>query len=85
MKTNQIRVGERYMMKVSDRLVSVRVLDIRRTIREVRKSVGRSAYREKTTFIVVNESTGRELTVKSPQRFRSTAPYIYSPGGSNLA
>lgn len=63
MKLKDIEIGGRYRAKVSGRLVTVRVTAIRQVA---------TAYsaRSRTIIDAVNESTGRQITVRSPQRLR---------------
>lgn len=66
MKINEIEIGGRYLAKVSGRSVVVRVTDIREapTSTWSRQRVCRKR------IVAVNESTGREITVRSAQRLR---------------
>ena len=63
MKLKDIEVGGRYRAKVSGRLTTVRVVDLKET------STFGGRYR--TTIVAVNESTGRRITIRSAQRLRS--------------
>ena len=56
-------VGGRYRAKVSGRLVTVRVTEIKQMA---------TAYtsRSRTIIYAVNESTGRQITIRSAQRLR---------------
>jgi hypothetical protein len=56
-KLSEIEVGGRYVAKVSQRLVAVRVVEIKQT-----------PYSQR--ILAVNEATGRQITVRSPQRLR---------------
>ena len=61
MKLKDIEIGGRYLAKVSGKLVRVRVVEIREA----------SSYGSAKTLIeAVNESTGRRITIRSPQRLR---------------
>jgi hypothetical protein len=64
MKANQIETGKTYLAKVSGRLVPVKVLGV----------VCRPHYLRMRSdaqhWICLNTTTGRQLEVKSPQRFR---------------
>jgi hypothetical protein len=61
MKLADVKIGGRYRCKVSGRLVTVRV------------TASRTAYSDRTKFLAVNESTGREITA-SPARLRYPIP-----------
>lgn len=63
MKLKDIEIGGRYVAKVSGKLQVVRILDLR-------SSCDPFSGRERTTFMAVNESTGRRITIRSPQRLR---------------
>lgn len=63
MKINEIEIGGRYLAKVSGRLVVVRVTDIR-------EAPTSTWSRCRKRIVAVNESTGREITVRSAQRLR---------------
>ena len=63
MKLKDIEIGGRYLAKVSGKLVRVRVVGIREA-----SSYGSA--RAKTLIEAVNESTGRRITIRSPQRLR---------------
>ncbi len=74
MKGSEIKVGGRYVAKVSGRLVPVRVTGTREraTMRRTGGDYTRAGY-EATTRLAwdcVNETTGRAVVVKSAQRFR---------------
>ena len=63
MKLSDVQVGGRYTAKVSGRIVTVRVVEI----------IGVQATRwsnAKTRIEAVNEATGRQITIRSPQRLR---------------
>lgn len=62
MKTRSIEVGGRYTAKVSGAMVVLRVRSI------FTRCVGN---RDVMRFECVNESTGRNIVVRSPQRFRA--------------
>ena len=66
MKLNDVKVGGRYLAKVSQHVQVVKVL----AIQESSTFRGRS----KTLIQVVNEATGRRITIRSPQRLRGPAP-----------
>ena len=63
MKLKDIEVGGRYRAKVSNRLTTVRVVDL--------KESSTFGGRYRTTIVAVNESTGRQITIRSAQRLRS--------------
>ena len=63
MKLKDIEVGGRYRAKVSGRLTTVRVLDL--------KESSTFGGRDRTTIVAVNESTGRQISIRSAQRLRS--------------
>jgi hypothetical protein len=69
MKKHDIEVGGRYLAKVSGALVTVRVIEIRK-IPSARWSL-HGTWR--TLYIAVSERTGRQLTIRSAQRFRAPA------------
>jgi hypothetical protein len=62
MKLADITIGGRYTAKVSGRIQTVRVL----RFREVAVRGGLRTYIE-----ALNEATGRQITIRSPQRLRS--------------
>lgn len=64
MKLSEIQIGGRYNAKVSGRVVTVRVVDII-PVSATRWSAA------KTRIEAVNESTGRRISIRSPQRLRS--------------
>jgi len=66
LKLNEIQIGGRYAAKVSGRVVPVRVTEIKQIPPASWSS--RSAWR--TLIIAVNEATGRQITIRSPQRLR---------------
>src|SRR5262245_40869797 len=63
MKANEIKVGGRYTMKVAGNVVVVRVDAIREQF-DYRD-------RSRTVYNCTNLKTGRKVTARSPQRFRS--------------
>lgn len=63
MKAGEIEVGGRYVAKVSNRLVTVRVMSI-----DERHDVIRG--QNVTRYLVQNELTGRTLTFRSAAKFR---------------
>lgn len=69
MKLDDIQIGGRYIAKVSGRLVTVRVIQIRKVPSPSWSS--RSAWR--TLIEATNEATGRTITIRSPQRLRAAA------------
>jgi hypothetical protein len=66
MKLKDIEVGGRYEAKVSGRVQVVRVVELKQI--PPASWSARDAWR--TIIIAVNESTGRKITVRSPQRLR---------------
>jgi hypothetical protein len=61
MKLKDVEIGGRYLAKVSGKLTTVRVVEIRAA----------SSYGSTRTIIeAVNEATGRRITLRSPQRLR---------------
>ena len=65
MKLNDVKVGGRYLAKVSQQVQVVRVL----AIEESSTFRGRA----RTLIQAVNEATGRRITIRSPQRLRGPA------------
>jgi len=65
MKIAEIKIGQRYVAKVSGMLTTVRVL----AIREAWTASGNS----RQVIDVVNERTGRRLTFRSAARLRRRA------------
>lgn len=63
MKLKDIEVGGRYRAKVSGSLTTVRVVDLKES------STFGGPYR--TTIVAINESTGRQISIRSAQRLRS--------------
>lgn len=68
MKLSEVEIGKRYVAKVSGSLQVVRVTELKE-IPPASWSTGRTNWR--TLIYAVNESTGRKLTIRSPQRLRS--------------
>lgn len=66
MKLKDVEIGGRYVAKVSGRLQVVRITD-------VRSESNRLTGRERTTFVAINEATGRRVTIRSAQRLRKRA------------
>jgi hypothetical protein len=67
MKLSEIQVGGRYLAKVSGKVQVVRVVELREVPPASWSS--RSAWR--TLIYAVNETTGRKITIRSPQRLRA--------------
>ena len=67
MKLQDIEVGGRYRAKVSQNLVTVRVVEIKQISPLSRSSRASS----RTIIVAVNEATGRQITIRSPLRLRS--------------
>ena len=66
MKKREVQVGGRYHAKVSGHLAVVRVTEIR----EIPPPSWSRAGRLRTLIYAVNEATGRQVTIRSPQRLR---------------
>jgi hypothetical protein len=66
MKASEVKVGGVYWAKVSGRLAPVRIVGL-----GARQVGCGSRARWVTVYDCVNTSTGRAVTVRSPQRFRS--------------
>ena len=64
MKSKDVEVGGRYIAKISGKLTIVRILEER-----VRYDAFRR--RERTTWLALNEATGRTIDIRSAQRLRS--------------
>jgi len=58
MKKNEVKVGDTYVAKVSDRLVTVRI----------------DSEHSKGGWNATNTATGRRIRIKSPQRLRTRTP-----------
>lgn len=72
MKANQIQVGHTYVAKVSGSLVPVTVLEI---VEDFNPFTDKRQIRYRCR----NKRTGREILVRSPQRFRSEAGTVWGP------
>lgn len=66
MLLKDIQIGGRYRAKVSGKLQTVRVLERREKFQ--RRGMCGGVWR--TTFIAVNEATGKTILIKSVQRLR---------------
>lgn len=66
MKATDIEIGGIYLAKVSGKLVRLRVEEIRWAIWALGK--------ERIGWICTNLDTGRQIVVRSPQRFRERVP-----------
>jgi hypothetical protein len=64
MKASDVEIGGRYTAKISGKVTVVRILEQR-----VRYDAFRG--RERTTWVAVNEATGRRVDIRSAQRLRS--------------
>ena len=75
MKAAQIEVGRDYTCKVSGRVVPVRVLEKVEREKSVgsANSLGGQRWRTTTSYRCRNLVTGREIVVRSCQRFRGPA------------
>ena len=64
MKNSDVEIGGRYTAKISGKMTIVRILEQR---------VHHDAFRrrERTTWVAVNEATGRRVDIRSAQRLRS--------------
>ena len=67
MKMSEIEIGGRYLAKVSGHVVTLRVTEFK----EVPPASWSTNDRWRTLIYAVNESTGKKITVRSPQRLRS--------------
>lgn len=65
MKAKEIQVGQMYTAKVSGKVVPVRVLSI-----DTQDVFGR----QRTSYRCRNSRTGREIIVRSPQKFHCDYP-----------
>lgn len=65
MKKSEIEVGARYWAKVNGRVVPVRVESI---------GLGGVGDRQRTTYSVVNENSGRRTTFRSAAKFIHPCP-----------
>jgi hypothetical protein len=63
LKLSEVQVGGRYTAKVSGKVQVVRIV-------EIRDVPATNWSRAKTQIEAVNESTGRRVTIRSPQRLR---------------
>lgn len=63
MKLKDVEVGGRSLAKVSGQRVTVRVV-------ELKEVPALASDRWKTIINAVNETTGRRITIRSPQRLR---------------
>lgn len=75
MKKSEIRVGGHYTAKVNDKLVTVRVDNIRSS-RSWSTAIDYQTPREQTIYDVTNLTTGRTTTFRSAAKFRSEVPTI---------
>ena len=62
MKLKDVTIGGRYRARVSGAMTTVRVLEL--------KESSTFGGRCRTTIVAVNESTGRQITIRSAQRLR---------------
>lgn len=63
MKKNDIEIGGRYIAKISGKLTVVCILKERACYDAFRQQ-------ERTTWLAVNETTGRKIEIRSAQRLR---------------
>lgn len=74
MKAKEIKVGGRYIAKVSGKLTTVRVDAIREISRKSGTNYdGSRKYRDAVVYDVTNLSTGRRITFRSATKFRGEA------------
>ncbi len=66
MKLKDVEIGGRYLAKISGKLTTVRVV-------EIREASSYASGRSRTIIEAVNESTGRRITLRSAQRLRKPA------------
>ncbi|MAD80992.1 MAG: hypothetical protein CMJ50_09160 [Planctomycetaceae bacterium] len=66
MKLKDVTIGGRYRARVSGAMTTVRVLDL--------KESSTFGGRFRTTIVAVNETTGRQITIRSAQRLRPLCP-----------
>ena len=64
MKSKDVEVGGRYTAKISGKLTIVRILEERVRYDALRR-------RERTTWLALNETTGRKVDIRSAQRLRN--------------
>jgi len=67
MKLSDVQVGGRYVAKVSQKLTTVRIVSI--------EKIPPSAWSNQTRMriVAINESSGREIVLRSAQRLRVPA------------
>jgi hypothetical protein len=70
MKAKDIHISGRYIAKVSGKLTTVKVIDIRNVTKTAHFTDGA---RDATVYDVVNEATGRRTTFRSATKFRGVA------------
>lgn len=80
MKLAEVKIGETYTARVSGVLVPVTILreTTRTTLGKFDYSANRWSRREKTGWIARNNSTGREVTIKSAAKLRRIVRPTYS-------
>lgn len=71
MKAAEIEVGGKYVAKVSNKLVVVRVDGTRTVSKYIRNNYsGQSVYSDSTVYDVTNTVTGRKTVFRSAAKFR---------------
>lgn len=75
MTRSEIQIGGHYLARVSGKLVTVRVEDIREFMGSVYGAAGQRLYD------VTNLTTGRKTTFRSAAKFRHAAPAIFRGRG----
>lgn len=73
MKKNEISIGQTYVSKVSGKLTTVRVDDIREELARYSRINGRNCPTSSTHYHVTNLRTGRQTVFRSAAKFRSVA------------
>lgn len=76
MKQDEIRIGGRYLARISGKVVPVRVEAIRDTLTARRgpSYTGMPRTRLRLVYDVTNLATGRKTTFRSAAKFRGPAP-----------
>lgn len=83
MKASEIRVGGVYLMRVSGKLVRVRVDDIDEHLGYNSQSLygPPRRVRARTIYHCINLATGRKCSARSPQKFRAEVKPTPGPQG----
>jgi len=74
MKAHEIKPGQTYLAKVSDRIVPVTVLHETSYTIYGSRHMAQGEFSRRGAWRCRNELTGREILVRSAQRFRGPAP-----------